>query len=154
MPFFSFMSYFDEPTSETRTPWCTVHFISFDFRYKWSMFILFSSPQSLLYRQINCSITNLFETLIFDSWAHFLSVVNNITPRCLFASWFSRSLLLGISDFKNSKRSVLINKRRARQTEKINLCQPSHWLSIFKRIAENQSPQLFSHLAWTMEFFV
>ena len=88
------------------------------------------------------------------SWAHFLSVVNNITPMCLFASWFSRCLLLGISDFKNSKRSVLINKRWGRQSEKINLWQPSHWLSIFKRIAENQSPQLFSHLAWTMKFFV
>ena len=57
MPFFSFISYFDEPTSETRTPWCTVHFISFDFRYKWSMFILFSSPGCIW---INTSVLGIY----------------------------------------------------------------------------------------------
>ena len=100
----------------------------------------------------------------YYSWAHFLKVVNNITPT--FASCFSRSLLPGISDFKNSKRSVLINNKRGRHSEEINLsqhrrecfrrpvCQSVHLLSILKHIAENQSPRLFSHLAWKVKVFV
>ena len=53
--FVFFVSYFDE--QESRTPWCTVHFVSLDTKQKGLIFILFSGSKSFLYQQMKSSIS-------------------------------------------------------------------------------------------------